>query len=195
MSFHLATHRSAGGDHFPTLLETASLSLAVMALPGFFIRSWLYKIATAFLVAIGLIGAVLNYPREHRLTDAPASSPLPYPYKLVSSTDGLANSENPIDHLVEKLQGELLWENGPYPIIKLPSTAQPNDVLNLVSSTNGPDNYGLAPHEVLETRRFIGPFFAGGTAVLIKTDHGKKIVLMRAQGKNSWWTRVYEIEP
>ena len=106
------------------------------------------------------------------------------------------STPDPISVLTNRLNDEVggLWINGTYPIIHLPATATTTDVLNEAIKKTGFDEGHIKKYKILTTRTV--SLRAGNTneycALLIDSDLGRKILLMRYEGEiTGWWTRFY----
>jgi hypothetical protein len=99
---------------------------------------------------------------------------------------------DPIDQLVTRLSTPPqsgLWQNGLFPIIKLPATASTNEVLAKVLERQ------VDSYKVLKIRQVHIPGNLPDlyTAVLIQTSAGEKIVLFKYEGEAvGWWSRIYD---
>lgn len=106
-----------------------------------------------------------------------------------SSSNG--EKPDPIDQLVAKLSatdGLGSWVNGSFPVIRLPETATPEQILEQVFKFTGFDKGHVKDFKILQSRNVQ---ITGGsyTAAEVQTDLGKKIVLFTAGGA---WSRVYD---
>jgi hypothetical protein len=108
---------------------------------------------------------------------------------------GCATSPGPVDQLVSDLSSSHgHWENGTYPVLGLPGTASPEQVVKEVFDLISFDAGHVASYRILEIRPVYiqGSVPAAYTAALVQTDLGEKIVLFDYIGpKVGWWSRVY----
>ena len=99
---------------------------------------------------------------------------------------------DPIDQLVSRLSTppqSHLWQNGLFPIIKLPATASTDEVLAKVLERQ------VASHKILKIRQVHIPGSLPDlyTAVFVQTSAGEKIVLLKYEGEAvGWWSRIYD---
>ena len=105
---------------------------------------------------------------------------------------------DPIERLVERLSKNLGWTNGVFPAIKLPSTATTEQVVSEVFRMTGFDQGHVTSYKVMQTKDVqipVGMPLERYTAVLVQTNFGEKIALLKYEGGSSgWWSRVYDIE-
>lgn len=105
---------------------------------------------------------------------------------------------DPVSRLLRKVIDPFgLWLNGTYPIIQLPSSATPREVLAESIKWHVFDKGHIEKYEVLEVRRGIkinaGIPFPEFSAVRIESDQGNQILLMYYQPETKfWWTRFYD---
>jgi len=129
-------------------------------------------------------------------------------YLAAASMMGCATAPDPIDNLVTQLSASEDWFNGIYPEVSLPKTASIKQVLIKVFPMAGVDSGHLTKYEILESvtsykilkirQVYIQP--APGNvppesyiAVLVQTNLGEKIVLLKYGGDiPDWWSRVYD---
>jgi hypothetical protein len=101
---------------------------------------------------------------------------------------------DPIDRLAARLASTPLWNNGLSPQIDLPPTAATDEVVAAVFERVSFDQGRATRHETLRTK----PVSIGGdpreyVAVLVETNFGRKIVLLRYEGQSiGWWSRVFD---
>src|SRR5262245_35374756 len=97
---------------------------------------------------------------------------------------------DPIDELVATLSASPLWLNGSSPIGDLPESASTDKVIARVFQLIGFEEGRVKTHRILETRVVLIPsgFSEPCTAVLVETDLGRKIVLLKYGGaRTGWW--------
>ena len=109
-----------------------------------------------------------------------------------------AVASDPIDLLVAKLLASGgMWQNGLFPVLGLPATATPEQVVSRYFSMGLPS--GQVPdYKILKIREvhipitgMIAPDLY--TAALLWTSTGEKILLFQYQGAAvGWWSRVYD---
>ena len=115
-----------------------------------------------------------------------------------------------IDELAGKLSASPLWRNGTYPSLDLSATASIDEVIARVFQRNSLDEGLVKEHRILETRvvsirpvyhrlALVDPRFMRvrsysdtHTAVLVDTDLGEKVVLLKYEG-TGWWSRVFVV--
>lgn len=106
-----------------------------------------------------------------------------------------ARETDPVGELVARLSaGSGMWANGTFPTIDLPATAPIPQVVEVVLAKNRYDKRQVTAHRIMETREVrIGdrPAERAYTAVLVETDLGRKVLLLRP-GSLGWWSRVYD---
>lgn len=97
-----------------------------------------------------------------------------------------------IDRLVDKLSKSMLWQNGTFPKIDLPQSASSGEVLRRMFELISFDAGKVTRHTVLAERDVkLGD--ASYKALVVDTDRGKQVVLMRFEGPQvGWWTRSYD---
>jgi hypothetical protein len=86
------------------------------------------------------------------------------------------------------------WVNGTYRMIELPRTAPIPEVLKIALESNGYDKRRVTTRRIIETREVrvgIRPGEQSYTAVLVETDLGRKVVMLRHL-PTGWWSRVYD---
>lgn len=105
-----------------------------------------------------------------------------------------AAGNDPVDALVKRLAATSgMWTNGTYTAVELPATAPILQVLQAVLETNRYDRRRATVSRIISTRQVsIGdlpnePY----TAVLVETDLGRRIALLRST-QLGWWSRVYD---
>jgi hypothetical protein len=107
---------------------------------------------------------------------------------------GCATIPDPIDRLVADYSASSLgnWEKGIYPILDLPQTASPEQVIKKCLD-KGLASGQVTNYKILKIRQVRIPTGIINsdlfTAALIQTDSGEKIFLMKYDG-GDWWTRI-----
>jgi len=121
----------------------------------------------------------------------------PFPI-LAALLVGCATTSDPVDRLVAKLSSSHgLWRNGEFAILGLPATASTEQVVARVFQMDGFEPSQVAKHRILKVRkvRIPGDDPDIYTAVVIDTDFGRKIVLLKYQGPAAgWWSRIYDAD-
>jgi hypothetical protein len=108
---------------------------------------------------------------------------------------GCAPKPDPIDFLVKDLSSSSLWDNGIFPMLGLPETASIEQVVSETFKKTGFDKGQVTSFKILRVRQvhIHGSLPDLYTAVLVQTDLGEKIVLLKYQGDAAgWWSRVYD---
>lgn len=103
-----------------------------------------------------------------------------------------------IERLVAWLSAHPLWENGLFPTLDLPPTASTEQVLSMIFRVTSFDAGRVDEHRILYSREagIPGSLPNRYTAVLVATNQGQKIVLLRYTGRPvGWWSRVYDDRP
>jgi hypothetical protein len=102
---------------------------------------------------------------------------------------------DPIGALVERLSASPLWRNGRNPIVELPVTATPDEVIARVFEQISFDEGQVTQYRILETRlvQIPGQLQDTYVATLVSTNVGNKIVLLKYEdSRSAWWSRVYD---
>jgi len=102
---------------------------------------------------------------------------------------------DPIENLVARLSSNHFWENGEYPNLGLPATASTEQVVSRVFQMIGFDRGHVTSHKILKVREVHIPGSLPDiyTAVLVETNFGKKIVILKYVRESvGWWSRVYD---
>ncbi len=111
---------------------------------------------------------------------------------------GCATTSDPVDRLVTKLSSSHgLWRNGEFPSLGLPATASTEQLVSRLFQMTGFDRGQVTTHRILKVRkvRIPGDLPDIYTAVVIDTDLGRKIVLLKYEGPAAgWWSRVYDAD-
>jgi hypothetical protein len=101
---------------------------------------------------------------------------------------------DPIDRLAAKLSADPGWQGGTFPILGLPQTASPEQVVLRIYSMGllQPANYNILKMRQVHIPKIeIGPDLM--TAALVQTDSGEKIALFQYDGPAvGWWSRTYD---
>lgn len=90
-----------------------------------------------------------------------------------------------------------LWQNGLSPQLELPASATPAEVVAAMFRKISFDPGPVKSHRVVESRTVrIGADPEAFTAVLLDTDQGPMVALLRHESARvGWWTRVYPARP
>ena len=116
---------------------------------------------------------------------------------VAASSAGMA--ADPIAQLVGRLSATHgLWHNGLFPSIDLPAHAPVEQVLSRVFQLSAFNTGRVSEHHVLQARQIEIPGEVQGryTALLVQTNLGRKIVILKFSGLEvGWWSRVYDVGP
>lgn len=87
-----------------------------------------------------------------------------------------------------------MWNNGTFPRIELPRTATTSEVVAAVLKKVSFDSGPAKTHRIVGTRSVtISPDPMPYDAVLLETDQGRKIMLLRYDSEAvGWWSRVFD---
>jgi len=113
---------------------------------------------------------------------------------LMASTPLFAASE-PIALLVDELSTDRIWKNGSSPVIRLPKTASPEEVVVAYFDKTTDRKGKIADFNIQEIRavKISGSLPETYTAVRCGTEFGGRIILMQyASPESGWWTKSYE---
>ena len=109
---------------------------------------------------------------------------------------GCATTPDPIDRLVADFSASHgLWENGVSPLLGLPETALPEQVIKRTFEMTGFDKGHVTSYKILKIRQvhIQGSLPDSYTAALIQTDFGEKIILFKYVGLTvGWRSRVFD---
>jgi hypothetical protein len=109
---------------------------------------------------------------------------------------GCAKAPDPIDRLVAECSASHgLWVNGQYPILDLPETASPEEVITRTFEKIGFDEGHVTSYKIQTIRqvRIQGSLPDSYTAALVETNFGEKVVLFRYGGARiGWESRVFD---
>jgi hypothetical protein len=103
---------------------------------------------------------------------------------------------DPIDRLIAELSATCgMWRNGIFPVLGLPQTATPEEVIRRLFSMGLPRGE-TANYKIREIRQvhIAGVGSDSYTAALVQKDSAMKIVLIQYAGRD-WWTHVYDTKP
>jgi hypothetical protein len=110
---------------------------------------------------------------------------------FVAMTLSGCTSKDPIANFVGKEQGDRYFGNGPFKRLNLPRTA-PIDELVTQAFENAfpvpvyPENINVI------TQRQVNISGEEYTAVLVNTEHGERVVVLRySDPMHGWWNHVY----
>jgi hypothetical protein len=120
----------------------------------------------------------------------PTSEPAPAPTASASAQP----ADDPISKQIASFDPYGLWTNGTSPKIDLPATASTEEVLTAMFGRVGFDKGHVKTHRVAEEREVhVGKDPTAYRAVLVETDLGRKVVLLRYESPaTGWWTRAYD---
>lgn len=127
---------------------------------------------------------------------APSSSATSDPGVSPAVASAAVPSDGSIDRLVARLAGSRLWRNGHFPKIDLPASAPLDAVVARIFEPVGVDGGRAKSPSVLESREVrIGGDARPYTALVVETERGKKVVLLRYEvDRGHWWSRVFDPE-
>jgi hypothetical protein len=132
-------------------------------------------------ILVALIGS-LTIDAALAVTPRPASSPR-------------AVVADPITQLVERLSASHgLWRNGLFPSLGLTENASSEQIVARVLELSTFDKGRVTKHRIMQTRRVQIPGEQQElyTAILVETNIGRKVVLLKFSGPAAgWWSRVY----
>ncbi len=104
---------------------------------------------------------------------------------------------DPIAELVVRLSATHgLWQNGLFVPIQLPASASHEQVLLRLFELSAFNAGRVSEHHVLDARRIEIPGGAQGqyTALLVHTNLGRKIVILKFSGPGAgWWSHIYDV--
>ncbi len=103
----------------------------------------------------------------------------------------VADYDNAIDQVAQKLDPNGLWQNGGFPEIKLPADAKPEDVI--ASAVNVYD-LGSKAYRILRVKRLDRSRGDDMSAALVRVGKSPKVLAFYPTGKSGWWTRFYDTE-
>jgi hypothetical protein len=148
----------------------------------------------------------LNIPRF--LTAKSLKHPVPFAVPLIPSLDKADYTavqfvadgkpvmtiklQGPIENLVMRLSADPLGMNGMASFVKLPPTTATDALVWQALDQPSSHQEPAGRHHILKTTdvRIQGDPY---TAILVETNQGEKIVLVKFMGvKNGWWSRVYD---
>ncbi|HUG73167.1 MAG TPA: hypothetical protein VMK82_07080 [Steroidobacteraceae bacterium] len=142
-------------------------------------------------MAVSADGQRLVISRHDCPVDCPTAERDYFEIKFPDPAAG-ARETDPIAELVARLSATGgLWTNGMFRKIDLPATAPIPQVLKSALEYNRYDKRVVTAHRITETRGVRIGVEQGYTAVLVDTDLGRKIVLLR-HVPIGWWSRVYD---
>lgn len=120
------------------------------------------------------------------------------PLEAASSPSAVAAASDPIARLLDRLSGSrALWHNGLFPSLGLPGSAPNEQVLSRVLEHSAFDKGPVSEHLILESRQVRMPGDLEGiyTALLVDTNLGRKIVILKFHGPAvGWWSRIYDAD-
>ncbi len=112
-----------------------------------------------------------------------------------ASSPGVA--ADPIAELVARLSATHgLWHNGMFLPVQLPADASNERVLSRLFELSAFDAGRVSSHHLLEARQIEIPGEVQGryTALLVQTNLGRKIVILKFIGPEvGWWSRIYDV--
>jgi hypothetical protein len=113
-----------------------------------------------------------------------------------AAAEQAAAKGDPIASLVEKISASHgRWLNGSYPILGLPATASTDEVITRMFEMTSFAEGRVKQYRILETRlvQISGSLPNTYIAVLVRTELGDKVVLLKYEGaRMGWWSRFYD---
>ena len=113
---------------------------------------------------------------------------------LLLGVNSLIAASDPILTLAEELSKSHTWENGTFPIIHLPETAKPEEIVAAYFAATTDPKGKIKDFEIQDTQqvKITGSLPDNYTAVWCGTDFGGRIILMQFKSPDiGWWTRCY----
>ena len=114
---------------------------------------------------------------------------------LLLGVTTLFAASDPIATLVDELSANPMWENGMSPLIDLPKTATPEEVVAAYFANTTDQKGKITNFDIQEkkTVKIPGSLPDTYTAVWCGTDFGGRILLMKYRSPESgWWTKSFE---
>jgi len=141
--------------------------------------------------AVSADGRRLAFSRSDCAFDCPKDSAEWYEISIPAPPPD-APGMDLIGALVTRLKATRgMWVNGYYTPIELPATTPIPQVLAAVLETIHYDERRATTYHIVEIREVQVEFQQRYVAVLVETDLGNKIVLLR-HTESGWWNRVYD---
>jgi len=106
------------------------------------------------------------------------------------SAEEISAYDAAIKHVTEKLQPFGLWMNGMSPDIKLPKSADAEDVIAAAVNMNTSMS---KRYEILRVQPF-DRLQKGASAGLVRVGKEVKVLVFFSTGETGWWTRFYDTE-
>jgi len=101
---------------------------------------------------------------------------------------------DPISNLVDEVSKNHTWSNGAYPIIHLPKTAKPEEVITAYFANTTDPKGKIRDFEIQETRevKIPGSVPDNYIAVWCGPEYGGRIILMKFISPEArWWTMAF----
>ncbi len=101
---------------------------------------------------------------------------------------------DPISNLVDEVSKNHTWSNGAYPIIHLPQTAKPEEIVAAYFAKTTDPKGKIRVFEILQTKeiKIPGSLPDNYTAVWCGTEYGGRIILMKFLSPEAgWWTMSF----
>jgi hypothetical protein len=99
-------------------------------------------------------------------------------------------SRDPIDRVVQQASSNRYFGNGPFKPINLPPTSPITNLLAQAFEKTFPLPSHVEKISILEQRE-VSISSISYTAVLVETENGRKVVLLRYINDQRWWSEVY----
>jgi len=99
---------------------------------------------------------------------------------------GVSTTTDPIDKVVADLSANPVWGNGPSPIIDLPKNASTDEIVAKTLEVRGYSKK-VKGYKIIEVKQVRINEPAPYIAVLIKSDDGENVVLLRYDGSTVGW--------
>ena len=103
----------------------------------------------------------------------------------------VADYDNAINQVVQKLEPGGLWENGSFPEIKLPADAKQEDVIAFAVNMH---DLGSKAYRILRVKRLDRSRGDDMSAALVRVGTKPTVLIFYPIGKNGWWTRFYDTD-
>ncbi len=110
-------------------------------------------------------------------------------------TDKVKNNlNNPIESLAKKLsESHGLWTNGTFKPIVLVENVTDEQIIKQFVKNVVDEEHKLTKHKILKSQQ-INISSQEYRAVLLDTNLGRKIILMKFYSPKSWWTKIFDAD-
>jgi hypothetical protein len=106
----------------------------------------------------------------------------------------VATTTDPIEKVVADLSANPFWGNGASPILDLPENALTDQLVAKTFKMHG-FSEKVTEYKIVEVKQVHIDLPVPYTAVLVKSDRGKSVVLLRYEGpKVGWWSRIVNVD-